>query len=154
MKKLVSIAFLLLILSACSIPLTPSGTPTFTALPTGTAIATQTPTVTHLPQSETPGVDSELLSDDQPANEWNGIPIMPGALAGEGDEEGYVFTIRATPQTVQDYYQLELGKLGWQLASQEQADSSMLLIFISTTSERLTIHVIAKDEEALVLLVK
>ena len=43
---------------------------------------------------------------------WKGIPVMPDATSGEGDEEGYVFTIHATSQQVQDYYQVELARLG------------------------------------------
>ena len=144
MKKLISASLLVLTLSACSIPLTPTGIPTFTAIPARTSTATSMPTSTALPPSETPNVGSA----------WNGIPIMPGATAGEGDEEGYVFTISVTPQSVQEYYQLELGKFGWQLLSHEDSDSSMILIFTNSASETLTIHVIAKDGEALVLLVK
>ena len=156
MKKLIPVSLLLLTLTACSniLPPTPVGIPTFTAVLPATATVTQAPTVTPSLPNETPGAGAELLSEGQPAMEWNGIPIMPGALAGEGDEEGYVFTIQATPESVQEYYQLELGKLGWQLSSQEEGDSSMMLIFINSASEILTIHVIAKDEVALVLLVK
>jgi hypothetical protein len=80
---------------------------------------------------------------------------MPGALAGEGDEEGYVFTIKATPRQVQEYYDLELGKLGWHaLAAGAGAKSSLLLIFTNDASETLNISIIAKGDECLVLLVK
>jgi hypothetical protein len=147
-KKRIAVNFLLLTLVACSsvIKPIPAEILTFTAVPTRTA--TILPTVTLLPSGETPDVISEL------ASEWNGVPIMPGEIAGEGDQDGYVFTIEATPQTVQEYYQLELGNLGWQLLSQEADDSSILLMFVNGASETLTIHVIAKDGEALVLLVK
>jgi hypothetical protein len=77
---------------------------------------------------------------------------MPGAIAGEGDEEGYVFIIRATPQQVQDYYQLELGKLGWQSIAQGDGESSTMLIFMNNTSTTLTVSIIAKGEKVLVLL--
>jgi hypothetical protein len=43
---------------------------------------------------------------------------MPGAVAGDGDEEGYVFTIKATPQQIREYYELELGKRGWQSSAE------------------------------------
>ena len=148
MQKRSTVRFLLLTLVACSSPVQPTPTeiPTFTAVPTRTA--TVMPTMTLLTSGETPDITSE------PASEWNGVPIMPGEIAGEGDEDGYVFTIKATPQRVQEYYQLELGKLGWQLLSQEADESSMILMFVNGAIERLTIHVIAKDGEALVLLVK
>jgi hypothetical protein len=77
---------------------------------------------------------------------------MPGAIAGEGDEEGYVFTIKATPQEVQEYYQRELGKLGWRLFAQENSGSSLTLSFMDSTSAMLNISIISNGEEALVLL--
>lgn len=79
---------------------------------------------------------------------------MPDAVAGEGDEEGYVFTIKATPQQVQEYYELELGKLGWQPFPQEDGEVSLMLIFMNEDSTTLTVSVIAKGDEVLVLLVK
>ncbi len=137
---------LALILTACSSFAQPTPTPTptgtFTAVPTRTA--TRAPTHTPSPPTETPAT----------ASEWNGIPIMPGAVAGDGDEESYVFTIRATSQQIQEYYELELGKLGWQLSAQEDDDASLLLIFINDASATLTVSIIAKGDAALVLLVK
>ena len=79
---------------------------------------------------------------------------MPGAIAGEGDEEGYVFTIKATSQQVQEYYQLELGKLGWQLSAQENSGASLRLSYMDSSSTTLTVSILSKGEEVLVLLVK
>jgi hypothetical protein len=76
---------------------------------------------------------------------------MPGALAGEGDEESYVFTIRATAQQVRDYYEIELGKLGWQLL--DPGDDSTLL-FTNDAGATLTMSILANGDEALVLLVR
>lgn len=142
MKRFIAVSLLSLTLVACSGPVQPL--PTATAIPTRTATAA--PTLPPLPRSPTP--------DTRPASEWNGIPIMPGAIAGEGDEEGYVFTIKAPPQQVRDYYQLELGKLGWRTSSQSGDDLSLTLIFTSPASEMLTISIISKGEQALVLLGK
>jgi hypothetical protein len=77
---------------------------------------------------------------------------MPGATSGEGDEEGYVFTVKATPQQVQDYYQMELGKLGWQLSSRSDDGSSLVLLFMNSASSILTVSVLAKQDKVLVLL--
>lgn len=79
---------------------------------------------------------------------------MPGARAGAGDEEGYVFTIQATPQQVQEYYQLELAKLGWQPSAQENSNSSLILSFLDSASATLTVSILSKGDEVLVLLVK
>ena len=149
MKKVIiaSLLFSALALPACSSlaqPLPTAGpTSTFSAIfaPTATLSLTNTP----LPPTKTP--------EGQPTSEWNGIPIMAGAVTGEGEQEGYVFTIKASPQQIQEYYQLELDKLGWQPFAGGDEDSSML-VFMNNASETLTISIIAKGDEALVLLVK
>lgn len=155
MKKLIA-AMLLLVLSACTNTLQPTSTaiPTFTVTVLPTLAPTLILTVTPPLPSETPNVVSELVPKGQPASEWKGIPIMPGAIAGEGDEEGYVFTIQATPQQVHDYYRLELEKLGWQSLTQGDGESSTMLIFMNNTSATLTVSIIAKGDEVLVLLVR
>jgi hypothetical protein len=154
-KQVIAASLLLVMLSACSNTVQPTSTasPTFTLSVAPTRSPTSIPTLTPLPPSETPDIVSELLPESQPASEWKGIPIMPGAIAGEGDEEGYVFTIRATPQQVQEYYQLELGQLGWQLYAQGDGESSTMLIFMNSASTTLTVSIIAKGETVLVLLV-
>jgi hypothetical protein len=148
MKKRIAAGLFLFVLvaNACSgfVQPSPTAIPAFT--PTGVPISTATfvSTSTAPLLIETPGA----------ASEWKGIPIMPDALTREGDEEGYVFTIQATPQEVQEYYQLELEKLGWQAFGTDEGDSSLMLIFINDASEVLTVSVIAKGDEVLVLLAK
>jgi hypothetical protein len=65
-----------------------------------------------------------------------------------------VFTVKATPQQVQEYYQRELGKLGWQPFATGDGDSSPMLTFMDSSSATLTITILAKGDEVLVLLVK
>jgi hypothetical protein len=153
MKKIVAAILFLFILPACSIIATPTSVPTLvpTAVPvdTATVARTQAP----LMPTATPDIVAELDPEGQPAKEWNGIPIMPGAIAGEGDEEGYVFTIKATPQQIQEYYQGELSKLGWQPFAQGDGGSSMF-IFTNETAETIAVNIVTKGDEALVLLVK
>ena len=88
------------------------------------------------------------------ATDWNGIPIMPGAITGEGDQEGYVFTVQASSQQVQDYYQLELAALGWQSLSERNDGSARVLVFVDNASTTLTVSILTRDEEALVLLTR
>ena len=137
---------LLIVLTACS----NSAEPNPTVLPTS-SIA---PTNALFPASQTPDVFASLVPTGRPVSEWNGIPIMPGAIAGEGDEESYVFTIQAMPQQVQEYYQLELGKLGWQPFATETKDSSRMLMFTNDASGTLTVNILTKGDKTLVLLVK
>ena len=151
MQKLIaaSIVLLFMVLTSCSrfIP------PALTAIPTSTFMVAPLITATPAP-TQTPDVVTGLLPDGQPASEWDGIPIMPGAIAGEGDEESYVFTIKATPQQVADYYQAELATLGWQPFGTDTKEASLMLLFMDETSATLTINIIAKGDEVLVLLVK
>lgn len=142
MKKLIAAHLLLLTLVACASPTQPI--PAVTEV--STRMATVTPAPSPVPPSQTPV--------GQPSAGWNGIPIMPGAIAGEGDEEGYVFTIKATSRQVQEYYQLELGKLGWQLSAQENSGASLMLSYMDSSSATLTISLLSREDEVLVLLVK
>lgn len=144
MKKYIAVCLLFctLLPAACSTFAQPIPTPvppaTFTALPA--------PTDTYTPAStsETPVL----------AAGWNGIPIMPGAVSGEGDEESYVFKIRATPQQIWEYYELELGKLGWKASVQDIGENYLTMVFTNTASMTLTMSIIVKGENALVLMVK
>jgi hypothetical protein len=152
-KPIAANLLLLLLLTACSnsIQTTPITLPTLTL----SVVPTLIPTNTSLPPTEKTEAVSALVPEGQPASEWKGIPIMPNAIAGEGDEESYVFTVKATSQQVQEYYQLELGKLGWQpFATGTGNSSSLILMFTNNDSTTLTISVIAKGDEVLVLLVK
>jgi hypothetical protein len=147
-------SLLFLLLAACS----SLAEPTATAIPT--THLTSLPTLTPLPASTVPPPTAtadpvtDLVPVGQPAAEWKGIPIMPGAITGEGDEEAYVFTIKATPEQVQEYYQLELDKLGWQSFAQTDGNSSLMLTFTDNASATLTVNIISKGDEALILLAK
>jgi hypothetical protein len=154
-KKPIAASLLLFILvfASCTNLIQPDPT----VIPTLTFTALSIPTLTKTPfqPTNTPDTVAALVPESQPASEWNGIPIMPNAIAGEGDEESYVFTVKASPQQVQEYYQLELGKLGWQLFGAGNGNSSsLMLMFTNNASTTLTISVIAKGDEVLVLLVK
>ena len=142
MKKVIAAHLILLLLSACSgkIQLTPAVTEV------STEIATVTQVPSPLPTSHTP--------ESQPTQVWKGIPVMPGATAGEGDEEGYVFTIKATSQQVQDYYRVELARLGWQSSDQATGNSSVILRFTDSATATLTVSILAKGDEVLMLSVK
>ncbi len=151
MKKFIAAALLLLALPGCSGLSQPTPTP----VPTNTS--TLFPTVTSAPllPTETPDLVSQLAPQGEPVSEWKGIPIMPDAIAGEGDDESYVFTVRATTQQVQEYYERELGKLGWELSSRGAgSNSSLMLVFVDSTLETIMVSIIVKGEECLVVLVK
>jgi hypothetical protein len=156
-KNLIAVTFFLLTLTGCSpypeqteIPTIPPPSSTATPVPTSTFTSTMTAGV---PSETSQAVPTPTL-EGEPVALWNGIPIMQGAITGEGDEEGYVFTIRASSQQVQDYYRLELAAQGWQSLSEEDEGSARVLVFIDTTSTILTVRILTKGDEALVLLTK
>ena len=50
-----------------------------------------------------------------PVPEWSEIPVMPQATAGQEFTESntYSYKVNASVKEVQDYYNAELGNLGW-----------------------------------------
>ncbi len=135
--KIVLLSVLLLSALACrailSQPTLPP-TPTATSLPTLTASPT-TPTAEPVqspaPPDETPFIPGFSTPSGAPAAEWEGIPVMPGALAGEGDSQGYFFTIEASPEEVQKFYEDTMAELGWNIfASGQGTTSAIMLIFM------------------------
>jgi hypothetical protein len=53
------------------------------------------------------------LPSGTPLASWQGIPIMPGALAGQDDGYQYEYSIEQEVLAVLDFYKTELPKLGW-----------------------------------------
>jgi hypothetical protein len=132
--------------------------PTETPMPTNTATATATATNTPTPEptatptqtltpkpSKTPALESILpMPAGLPAAEWQGLPIMPGAIAGENDGSSYVFTIEASSDDIIGHYGSELSKLGWNLLATGQTPSgkgTAMLIFMQN-SAMVTVSVI------------
>jgi hypothetical protein len=84
-----------------------------------------------------------------PASEWLGIPIMPGAITGDGDEDGYVFLIQSTVDRVRAFYETELPKNGWQSLP---SDDDLTLLYVKTDDmATLMINLITKDNMVMVL---
>src|SRR5664279_796206 len=67
----------------------PTGTPTPTEEPTNTAVP---PTKTPIPVTETPSSPDLPMPSGKPVSNWEGFPVMPDAIAGDGDSTGYSFT--------------------------------------------------------------
>lgn len=80
---------------------------------------------------------------------------MPNAIAGGGDSKSYSFTINATPAEIQNFYEKELRKLGWNMfASGQGTTNAILLIFLKDTST-LSVSIIPQPDGVMyVLLVK
>jgi hypothetical protein len=65
-----------------------------------------------IPFQATPEV---ALPSGTPLADWNGIPIMPGAISGEVVDGGYQFTTAASLDEIMSFYETELSNLGFEL---------------------------------------
>lgn len=90
-----------------------------------------------------------------PAKEWNDIPIMPGAIAGEGDDHTYSFTIKSSVYEIQKFYEKEMAKLGWNpFATGEGQTEVVMLIFMKDTDTLTLTFLPQNDGTIYVMLVK
>jgi hypothetical protein len=70
-------------------------------------------TIEALP-SMIPDVASYFDPTGIPVDEWNGIPVMPAATAGEEfSESTYSYTVPASTTDVQTFYTQKMEELGW-----------------------------------------
>jgi hypothetical protein len=176
-RKSILLLVLILALTSCSafapqptetpVPtLTPLPTLTSTPPPTLTTTPTQTPTVTPLPPTEvptqtplpptkTPSAAGLPMPAGEPAAEWEGIPVMPAALAGEGDSTGYSFTIQASTEEIQAFYEKEMPRLGWELLASGQGTTNAILLIFMKGSGTASVSIIPQASGLVyVLLVK
>jgi hypothetical protein len=107
----------------------PSQTPTPTEPPTNTAVP---PTNTPVSVTATPAAPVLPMPSGKPAADWQGIPVMPQAIAGDGDSTGYSFTIKASSDEVQSFYAQAMPKLGWNMFATGQGGKAgaILLMFM------------------------
>lgn len=139
-------------------------TPTDTSLPTSTSTPAPTLTATETPSpispTETPSSSVLPLPSGKPASSWENIPIMPNAIAGEerssGGTKSYTFTVEASAEEIQTFYETELAKLGWnRLAVGQGAEKNTLMIIFTKGSNILSLLVLPQpDGIILVMLVK
>jgi len=118
------------------------------------AMASQIPmeTLESLP-SAIPNVEKLFNPQGTPVSEWNGIPIMSQATAGqEFNEKTYSFKANVKVQEVYDFYNEKLASLGWsQSISMPVTDAGGLLAF-SKDDAVLTITIASTENSTAVLL--
>jgi hypothetical protein len=85
---------------------------------------------------------SDFSSTDKPLAEWNGIPIMPQAIAGQQANDGtYTFKVPVDSGTIQSYYSDKLKSLGWNLADSRwqgmkfTKENSVLLVTLAPAAD-------------------
>lgn len=88
-----------------------------------------------------------------PLSEWNEVPIMPQATAGQEFNDGtYSFKVNATAQEVQDYYNSELVNRGWSSMFNLPGDENGAIMLFSKEDGLLTVTVTSLDGETVVVL--
>ena len=102
MNKLIPASILFWFLASCSNPVPVTSTETLPELSSSAPPAT-------------PDARNTLQPQETPAHEWRGIPIPPGALAGQefSEDNAYSFKTNLTASEVQDFYLEAMTQLGW-----------------------------------------
>jgi hypothetical protein len=162
--KAIILSVLVITLASCNTfapQPTETPTPTETSLPTSTNTPdpTSTPTIvptrTPIPPTETPSEPVLPMPSGEPSREWEGIPVMPNALAGEGDSGGYSFTINASLDEIQKFYETELPKLGWSVFASGQGTTDAVILMFMKDAGILSVSIIPQPDGTMyVLLVK
>jgi hypothetical protein len=111
------------------------------------ALSTEIPVQTFeaLP-SALPDVGQYFDPQGTPVDQWNTIPIMPEATAGqEFNANIYSYTVPASAADVQQFYNQQLEPLGWTSPFGFQVSEEGGIMFFQKESEFLTIT-IAPDQ--------
>jgi hypothetical protein len=105
--------------------------------------------------AEAPTVFALPSPSGEPLTEWEGIPVMPGAIAGETKSNGYAFTIEATPDQIKGYYDDALLMLGWNKFMTGKSEQGPSMLLYSNGSTTASILITPQDgDTARVVIVK
>ena len=165
LTKFLSLTLLVLFILACNTVTQPindvqnlAGTAEsfVTALPMETlkAAASEIPvsTLEALP-SAIP--DMKLFNPEgTPVSEWNGIPVMPQATAGEEfkDSRTYSYKVNATVKEAQEYYNTELTKLGWSSSFTMPGNDVAVVQVYQKDNDLLTVTITNVNDSVVVVL--
>ena len=178
--KFISLTVLVLFVLACSTVTQPfnqakdlAGTaqaiatamPIQTLQSLATQVATQIPagTIEALPSmlpslealgTNMPNIEGYFDPQGTPVSEWNGIPVMPQATAGQEfkDSNTYSYKVDASVKEVQDYYKGELEKLGWTSSFNMPGNDTVAVEMFQKDSNFLTVTVTERNGTVVVLL--
>ena len=103
--------------------------------------------------SALPDFGSYFNPQGTPVAEWNGIPIMSQATAGqEFDTNTYSFKVEVTAKEVQDFYNAQLTDLGWTQPFSMPGGADAALMLFEKDDKTLTITVAPVESSVVVLL--
>jgi hypothetical protein len=116
---------------------------------------------TNMPVSTLEAVASQLPDfgnmfnpQGEPVKEWNGIPVMPQATAGQefADTKTYSFKADATVKNAQDFYNDAMVKAGWSSMISMPGDANGAILVFQKDSKIATITITSQDNAIIVLL--
>ena len=89
-----------------------------------------------------------------PVQEWNSIPIMPQATAGQefSANNSYSFKANVTTQEVQDFYNEQLTTLGWDQPFRLPVEAEGGIIVFQKEGSTLTVTITASEGAVVVIL--
>ena len=164
MLKMISCLLVLssILLASCSAILpqpTATPAPTATLFPTGTSTPTLTPLPTAtatatLTVAPTQDLMADLVPKGTPEKEWNGFPIMPGALAGSGDAGSYRFTTKATVAAIESFYEKELKAAGWVFLTVGTGETGASMLIFTKDAQTFSVSIIPSGDLFIVMLVQ
>ncbi len=101
-----------------------------------------------------PDVSKYLNPQGKPVSDWNGIPVMSQATAGEEfSKSTYSYRVSGvTVQDVQTFYSDKLKTLGWSSPFSAQGGSEGGLMLFTKESQVLSITITKSDQDLVVLL--
>jgi len=119
------------------IPLIHTLIPKSTTTPETTATS-----LTSTYEALTLGKINDFHSTEKPLSNWNGIPIVPEAIAGQQANDGvYMFKVPETMDSIGSFYKEKLKALGWNLVDSRWAgmrftkNKSVLLVTIAPATD-------------------
>jgi hypothetical protein len=122
-------------LGGCASPTpAPTSTPTQTSTPTRAPTMTPYPPPTRRPTgSPTPTPTPPPTPSGKPLSKFRGIPVMPGALAGEANgDRAYMYIIKTDVAAVVEYYTSALPRYGFKGVGSGLNDNGGAVIYFSS----------------------
>jgi hypothetical protein len=119
------------------------------------SLVTQIPAETlEAAASQMPDFQSMFNPQGTPVSEWNRIPVMPQATAGQEfpDTKSYSFKATATVKEAQDFYSTELQKLGWSSLFNMPADANASALIFQKDDQTLSITITDTNGSIVVVL--
>jgi hypothetical protein len=112
------------------------------------------PIETILPDpSALPNIPSDIFDPQStPLPEWNGIPVMPQASAGDESDGIYVYKIAVTSQEIQDFYNAKLSDLGWESSFSLPMVGTTIMMY-SKENQVLSITIMPTDGSDLIVMI-